>query len=499
MKKISIIQLILWTICVVSTSHAQTPPPPPCDDYRIIDIDVRHKEHAQLSIPLSLLQEVEEPKEQPPVFRRLHWLHGLGGNSNALVKVAQACMDPSLNISSFPARRVYSTVYDYSNITMSGLSFVAFQVGDKIKQTAQHDANSSISPNRGILFGHSQGAVLGRAILHWDLVQDTHYAATHGGRGYGGFVSIAGSLQGANILNNRDLIHLMANDACRKLAKGFTEGTREGSFMNTLLRIFSKTNLGDITQGVCDIFSEDVLPLFFSKYYDQITDDYTVGAFYINTLNADTNYETYRNFPKIALYGVEPRENLLWRTANWLINDPNSVPPFEANNDFDFLNKTIVPMYNTYKSKYEHHKAKADAIKVGWWWWMFDPIGAGIAQGVKSDHIKKSQAWQQGKEWFEHANSSWHAIIGAPLQIHRTSSDGKTHITITAEENDGIVVKSSAENLPYATHPPVKVCPVGNGYAGSSHMQIRNDAGIKEALMNLFEGNYGLFFKTKER
>jgi hypothetical protein len=59
------------------------------------------------------------------------------------------------------------------------------------------------------------------------------------------------------------------------------------------------------------------------------------------------------------------------------------------------------------------------------------------------------------------------------------------------------VLRESAENLPGATHMPV----IGNqilldNNAGSSHMQVRNDEGLKQFLYSLFEGEMGMFFET---
>ena len=34
---------------------------------------------------------------------------------------------------------------------------------------------------------------------------------------------------------------------------------------------------------------------------------------------------------------------------------------------------------------------------------------------------------------------------------------------------------------------------------GSSHMQVRNDAGLKDALFHLFEGDYEPWFKTAKQ
>ena len=68
------------------------------------------------------------------------------------------------------------------------------------------------------------------------------------------------------------------------------------------------------------------------------------------------------------------------------------------------------------------------------------------------------------------------------------------------KESDGIVLAESAMDLPCRTHKEVRIYPnEGKNVTnkGSSHMQVRNDEGIKEHLFNLFEGDYGKFFETK--
>ncbi|HQQ20290.1 MAG TPA: hypothetical protein PK471_00095, partial [Bacteroidales bacterium] len=65
------------------------------------------------------------------------------------------------------------------------------------------------------------------------------------------------------------------------------------------------------------------------------------------------------------------------------------------------------------------------------------------------------------------------------------------------KENDGIVLRESAENLPCATHMPViGNRTLSNNNAGSSHMQVRNDEGLKHFLNRLFNGEMGMFFET---
>ena len=102
--------------------------------------------------------------------------------------------------------------------------------------------------------------------------------------------------------------------------------------------------------------------------------------------------------------------------------------------------------------------------------------------------------YNQGLEWFNNANESWQTIIGARVQ------NGNT-ITYKPE-NDGIVLAESANNLPKATHNPVRIYPNENSSVdvnkGSSHMQVRNDEGLRIHLNKLFNGDYAPWFRVNK-
>ena len=149
-------------------------------------------------------------------------------------------------------------------------------------------------------------------------------------------------------------------------------------------------------------------------------------------------------------------------------------------------------------------------------------------------YSKNFQAWSKGVNWFNNANSQWETIIGA-REYTSTTQDFWTcfcrkqnmfnpnmSITVTNpadcalqgcvvsshyqvvtintiyKPSDGVVLNESAMNLPGYSHPPVKIKENENGHTGSSHMQIRNDVGLKIALIHLLNGGYGPFFETAE-
>ena len=458
-------------------------------------------------------------------YRRLYFIHGLGGDASSWQRAADACWDNSLNIPGFPARRVRVSRPEYTNSTLTTLNSAAYEVNSLIVNQAASDITAySMNPQRAFIIAHSQGGMVTRSLVHQYM---TGLTIPNFGMPFGGFVTFASPLQGATILNNRDQIEVMANDACNSLIKG------PGNNLNfsILLKLIGKES---VTSSLCDLISYDLLPAFFTDYYENITNDYLVGASAITLFNQDVAYPAYMNMPKVAIGVVEPRENILWRTGNWLINNPNTPPPFEANDDWQFYNTSVYPLYLNYVSKVQQHQNQitllahfAEQLNP-----FFTPSLFALTMTGIVYQMNRKNDWQQGVNWFNRANLVWETIIGARGYQYTTSTvyvclncDGSlfhmnsmitsnqqecinkncrqiipvsaTQINTIHKENDGIVKTESAKNLPGATAitPKIYINDVST-YDGSSHMQIRNDEYLKRSLRKLFDGEYGLFFYT---
>ncbi len=435
----------------------------------------------------------ETPQTQVTIERRVYFIHGLGGSSEAWIKVSEAFWNNALNINGFPAREVVTTRLDYNNSTQGSLCAAADKVREDIRSIASDDYFSrEMSPNSAFIIAHSQGGLVCRTLLHLDFVQDPDNPPPVYGIGYGGIVTVSSPLQGAKILNNRNLILQMAEGACLSLMEGpkASLGNIQANIIDNIINRVGRTNQG--TGYACSIVTQDILPAFFSDYYHSITNDYIEGANWIEVLNNDINYISYRNMPKVAFYGVESEENLFWRTVNWFTTSPNSVGYFEANDDYGFYNQTIKPQYNYYVNKYNTFESNYNK-----WWktymctFFWNPAVSIPALIEMDKNANKSRAWNKGVKFFERANAQWEVIIGArkynKLPFSQDEINGYTYYL-----NDGVVIANSAANLPYATHSPIPLY-------GSSHMQVRNDANIKLAMYNLLNGAYGSFFETEEK
>jgi hypothetical protein len=234
--------------------------------------------------------------------------------------------------------------------------------------------------------------------------------------------------------------------------------------------------------------------------------------------------------PKIAFYGVEPSDNLIWRTLLWMVNSPNSPDPWQANDDFSLLDNKVIPLKNNYQANAQANWDQAAILKSYKNAWKYFRSFEQIVS-----HINKANAWGRGVNWLNGANASWLGIIGAwrevPIgqacmcdcwisgaHVSMMATDcnscvqycgsnliATSPITMIAwqfKESDGIVLAESAQDLPYATQLPVRlegyeISPFN--YSGSSHMQIRNDEALRKHLTLLLDGHYGGFFKLTEQ
>ena len=70
---------------------------------------------------------------------------------------------------------------------------------------------------------------------------------------------------------------------------------------------------------------------------------------------------------------------------------------------------------------------------------------------------------------------------------------------IKKKEYDGAVLAESARDLPFRTHNMIYDNLDVSKMNGSSHMQMRNDERLKDALNHLFNGHVGDFFYTKHQ
>jgi len=480
----------------------------------------------------------------PNEVRRIYFIHGLGGDAKAWAKAAEAC-DTKMNppISGFPARLCLTERPEYAYSSTISLSSAAKDIRTKINVIGTVDSISGLTiPRRSIIIAHSQGGLVTRELMHLDMVTETWALPNHG-MNYGGVATFASPLQGAAILKNRSKIFEMVNDGCKKLAKGPEYEANvllvNGKFPYLVTLAISKTDinnwlrntLNNITESVCDIATNNIMPMFFKEYYNGITEDYNPGTVHgvdhINAVNQDTVSVQYKNFPKVAFYAVEPQDNIFWRTLNWMVYDPNGnngangpvVDYFGANDDWTLYNN-VTQMIYLYKSKQEHYWDAYEELSNMNLNWTEKLLFGSYYSDATDNAFASWAAWSEGLSWFSSVNSNWQTIIGArkltdikPLPSLVSIPPGYSILPgllglpiyigkYEVVENDGVVLAESAANLPYAQK-NIRIYPNEDKSIdidkGSSHMQVRNDQGLKEHLKKLLDGDYGQFFKVNEQ
>ena len=502
--KSRIILFLVFSSFVIGKALAQ------CDTFKRVDINAQEviKNINVNDYKFDVLEA--DPIPDPSEMREIYFIHGLGGTAAAWEKAAEACdtkypapfYQP---ISNFPARKCYTARPEYAKTSTGSLNSAAKDIRNQMDGIALVDSTiRGMHPNRSIIIAHSQGGLVTRQLMHLDFVSEPRNIPH--GMNYGGVVTIASPLQGADILKNRDAgIPQFAKNACNTLILGFEcEGLYYSSnLINSVpnlkslkivninvpeikskLKEWVGNTLGAVAEKGCDLIANTALPMFFNDMYAGITNDYNTGIQQgnntINMLNSDASNKQYQDFPKIAFYAVEPQDNILWRTLNWMINDPNKEDHFQANNDWKLFDNEIKDMISYYQVKsLLYYQVAAIHLQFASIATLHSAKMKQIEEHINATHT--ATAYAIGSDWFNKANQSWQELIGARTYNHST---GKWEVDT---ENDGVVLRKSAEILPEATYPSIRM-------EGSSHMQIRNDANLKTHLNNLFNGDYGEFF-----
>lgn len=470
----------------------------------------------------------------PNELRGIFLVHVLGGNNTAWVRVSDALPNAYNNSHGFEARNCIVAMPDYSD---NGTAIGLLQAADVLAEHGSDNIDdvsvnwqaqySSVGykPKNNILIAHSQGGAVLRALMHKNFFLSPEPDSV---RFYGGVVTVSSPLQGAMILNNRQMILDWAEDGCDKLTSGIS------SDVNLLVGGIIDKFRGTLCTNITNTIMPNIL---FKDYYDAITSDYLVGAPLINDMNQyanNTNINSeYISMTKVAFSGWEPQQNLFWRTAQWLITSPNDEANWEANDDTEFLKNTVEPFRNNYADKVVYYQNKINALKNKKWLFM----GPGLIYYYwrLNKHIDGKNSWQDGLEWIDNVDNSWKTIIGAyefvpqkdtfwTCLCHHDFNNPLNNLTFDNpnscgdcfaagpnyfysvnriyKESDGVVLQESSKNLPGANHPPVEIDGInipGEEPTGSSHMQIRNDEGLNKGLTKLFDGNIINWFEVKPK
>ena len=455
--------------------------------------------------------------------RIVYWVHGLGGDDAAFSQVANATT--YTGAPGYPARRAYSNQIGYVNQSYS-LNSAAGYVNGQIFNQNNFNLNGYAN---NFIIAHSQGGLVARAL-------DKYYSDFPflGARRVGGLVTFGTPHQGARILNNIGLFNSFISSGCVDLAAGVLEEAIPNGFFIDL--IIPNNIVSTVTQPICALAGE-AAPLAFNDFTQPITDDYRVGAPALAELN---NFQS--NIPKVAFYGIEDEDNVLWKILyNVKDRKPNSFPAFEADDDNKLVlaKNANVLKYQAKVTFWQNQWSQLGSAYCNGWQWFFAPAWCiyndGQVNSNRNKAIKNRDAWAKGANWWTTANDKFRTITGAlevtetPISVYEcncTSYDydgnqvGGDWIELGDENgcpsygwltgctptgnfvssvryntvpnaSDGIVLAESAKNFPGAVHKIEMM--------GSNHQQMRNDSNTRDRLNELWRGDYGSYFITAIR
>lgn len=440
------------------------------------------------------------------VDRSVAWVHGLGGSGDE----ESSTYENSWIQASSATDVIYQTVSHRPSYTDVGLTAAAYSLKSKMLDYGTMDNNS-------IIIAHSQGGIVSR---RYDQILDDDGVA----RTFGGLVTFGSPHQGARIINNIDEFDPWLSETCEALSAGPIEESVSLGVVLTLISPFISEE--EIVDFFCDVVLTDfIAPQVTGALEAPIGSDYAVGATELADLNS---YEP--TIPYVCFYGIET-EPEMWNTMVHFIpgHKPNESDAFMANNDSyltDYANNEM----NNYYAKYLEWDASAnywDGFMDDWSDWglaalcWFCPFGEAELDLIHAQKVRDD--YKLGYDWWVDANPTWKSIIGQDTYVasedcycscifetggdHYTTThpnpdcgecnemwgDCSNIITYTMEtkQSDGVVLVESASNVLGMTYN----APMND----SNHFSMRNDHNTSDRLTELFNGDYGYFFKTLER
>lgn len=444
--------------------------------------------------------------------RQIYFVHGLGGDNSTWDPVADAV---EFGATGFPARKANTLSPTYTNQSLDGAANDLYDFMDA------SSANNGFDADYNFIISHSQGGLVSRAA-------DRHQRnLSPSDKVFSGIVTFSTPHQGAQILNNTDLLIQIANQGCNNMLEGpIEEKLANAPFLTFLVNLFLSQDVADWTkevliQNFCGLITEEVLPILTGSFTSQITNDYNVGAPYLNQLNADEHEST---LPKVAFYGVET-EPVLWRQISSLTSqNPNNYEVFGATDKDDVWVMKSNDNIDEYQTKFLTWKSKVDNWSFGNWLDI---------KKSKNRAMRVRDAYRRGWHWWANANGRFKIAIGT-TEIIETSGISGCECVMMSPSGEIMDVFSSefgdmnADCTPVINWPSVScnqttyseyttihyesdgvvTVPSATGYEdansiakmpGSNHQQARNDDNTCNKLLELFSGAHGSFFATAEQ
>lgn len=462
-------------------------------------------------IDTNTLQGLQQPNL--PTDRIVYWVHGLGGNLNSWTKPSEIFMsdvpgEPSL------ARKIASenASLDYSLNVTSNLDGIAIDLAKRFQDLATNHNNGNYDRENGIVFAHSQGGIISRLI-------DERYVEGHETgtlKSYGGIVTFATSNQGAQIINNQDIMQDYLESFANDLSAGYLSMiNKPQSFVHRLL--VKTIGIDDLVLELRNIATKNIGEFLISENLPAITDEYKVGGSAVNRINAYTANST----DLVAFYAEKPKvylKDVTFTDAGkvWNINDfPHPISWItihyflNASTSYDYLkaheHESVTPI-NAFLTRRDYLSNKIaeqnlmDRLerKMGEIWcpiWLTPCIARLIVLESDFDAAEsRKEDWEKGIRALDNFNEQYQIIIGARVKeqveiasyticiceeddwpVYYRENPNLGECLDVAQENpewdcridtikhniftwvekpsDGVVLSESASDIPQQTHP----------------------------------------------
>lgn len=481
---------------------------------------------------------------------------GLNGDYNAWRDVRDETGGDVDEYGPYPARKAEMRMLGTKNgpgySQDAGLASAAKDVWDYMSSLNYNQLNVG-SPLNNIAIGHSQGGLVLRALeySHGTLGRTPFF---------GGLVTFGTPHQGAMILTNGLPVSLGGRGQLGNFIDGFCIYLSEGPIQeqlqlndNFFFQLVRLLNLDDqalnVRDQICEVMSDSILPHYILKdYTSNITQDYMAhdeGYSFPNYLSTTLN-QHQPNMPAVAFYGVE-EDPVFWRQLGSIAKKVHSFPAFQADPDQNFVDNYASMLVNyrakqlLYQQRASDYKAYADvACNI---FFSLNPFTIApsallctIYKGKYVRNQKVANAYHLGHDYLKKSNARWKGIIGArktaitqngyicdcdnlttgsntitqvqniwecPAGIVLTPQGrqlcqiyANNNITIEEYENDGVVLASSAKQLPGALVNPT-LSEQDYRMEKTNHQQMRNSSETAIKLKRLFDfPDYGYFFMT---
>jgi hypothetical protein len=485
--------------------------------------------------------------------RIVFFVHGFGANNSAWTPAERAL---NQGTTSFPARFVETKLQSYTDVggiainTLNDAGF-ALKTGFRDFYAARGGMNGARAQN-AIAIAHSQGGLVTRWAT--DISRISNIAPANAVC-YGGLVTFGTSHGGAQISQSRNdgTLDVFLNAGCNDLGGGVIDEAVARLPYNSFLHLFGiqPTNIAStIKNTICNtLFSKDFVGTprtqeFLSQKLlgtllsqgsqrsvidDPLLNEYRPTAPALAQLNTTP---LVPNIKRIAFFGAEINEHSFLRTIHYMIKPSQTLPVFTATDEEE---EKTVTKFNNMHTELENAAVTFDntaflvECNLGdyLFYSLLTPIYTAFVCSSKASRSRElrsaATACRKATAWMDNSNDQWLSLIGAKVprvlqttqcmcdigvssynverpctaREIRRGCEQETKITLlpgVIEDNDGIVIRSSALAMPGKINIDDDI---DAKMPGSQHMQMRNDPNTRDKLNNLFYGRYDSFFITQ--